>query len=211
MASAIGGAISGFGKIKRGKAMEKAGNEGIANFEWQDLSNPYKNLAPSTAGAEMRQEEAARATSTSVNALRSGGVRGVVGGVGRVQAQNNLVNKDIAAGIDEQQKALDMAAAGQDVNNQGVIEKRQQDELAGYGNMVDVGMDMRNSGMGDLVAAAGAIDSAAFSAVTGGLGAGAGAGAPQDRTFATPSGIQSQGMTGMTGMTGLSGKLNLNR
>jgi hypothetical protein len=119
MAATIGGAISGFGKIKRGKVMERAGQEGIDNFEWQDLSNPYKNLAPSTAGAEMRQEEAARATATSVNALRSGGVRGVVGGVGRVQAQNNLVNKDIAAGI-----------------------------------------DMRNSGMGDLVAAGAAFDAA---------------------------------------------------
>lgn len=169
MASAIGGAISGFGKIKRGKAMEAAGQAGIDNFEWQDLSNPYKNLAPSTAGAEMRREEAARQSATSVNALRSGGVRGIVGGVGQVQAQNNLVNKDIAVGIDEQQKNLDMAAAGQDINNQSIMERRQENELAGYGNMVDVGMDMRNSGIGDLVAAGGAIDSMAMMAATGGM------------------------------------------
>lgn len=174
MAAAIGGAVSGFSTIKEGKQMIKAGQQGIDNFAWQDLSNPYKNLAPSTAGADLRREEAARTTATSVNALQQGGNRALVGGVGKVQAQNNLVNRDIAADLDEKQKAIDMAAAGQDVNNQNMIEKRQQDELAGYGNMVNVGMDLRQQGRGALVAAAGAIDSAAMTAATGGFGGGQG-------------------------------------
>jgi len=170
MAAAIGGAISGFSSIKEGKNMMKAGQAGMDNFEWQDLTNPYKDLAPSTAGADMQREEAARNTATSVNALRSAGVRGVVGGVQQVQAQNNLVNKGIAANIDEQQKALDMAAAGQDVNNMMTMEKRQGDELAGYGNMINVGMDLKQQGRGALVAAGGAVDSFAMSALTGGMG-----------------------------------------
>lgn len=160
MAGAIGGAISGFSDIKQGKAIEKAGQQGIDNFEWQDLSNPYKELTASTVGADMQREEAARNAATSVNALRSGGVRGIVGGVGRVQAQNNLVNKEIAAKVDEDTKQIQMAAAGQDVYNQNMIEKRQQDELAGYGNMVDVGRDMRRQGAASLVAAGTAIDEA---------------------------------------------------
>ena len=170
MASAIGGAISGFSTMKEGKAMQAAGQSGIDNFAWQDLTNPYKNLSASTAGAEMRADEGARAAATSVNALQQGGNRALVGGVGRVQAQNNALNREIAANLDEQNKNIDFAAAGQDVANQGVIEKRQQDELAGYGNMVNVGMDMRQNGMGQLVSAAGAIDSAAMTALTGGMG-----------------------------------------
>ena len=168
MASAIGGAIGGFGKIKEGKRMQRAGQQGIDNFEWQDLSNPYKELSISTAGAEMRADEAARAAATGVEALRGGGQRALVGGLGRVQAQNNLVNRDIAANLDEQQKAIDMSAAGQDVNIQAMKEKRQADELAGYGNMIDVGMDMRQSGVGDIVSGLGAIDSAAMMAFGGG-------------------------------------------
>lgn len=170
MASAIGGAISGFSTIKQGKKMMAAGQAGIDNFKWQDLSNPYKNLTASTAGAEMRADEGARATATSVNALQAGGNRALVGGVGKVQAQNNLLNRDIAASLDEKNKEIQFAAAGQDVNNQAITEKRQTDELAGYGNMVNVGMDMKQNGMGQLVAAAGAIDSAAMTAATGGFG-----------------------------------------
>ena len=169
MASAIGGAISGFGKIKKGKRLERAGQEGIDNFEWQDLSNPYNDLAISTAGSDLASENLATNTATAVNAARSGGNRGVIGSIGRIQANNNQVNKEIAAGLDKQQKEKDFAAAGQDVVNQSMIEKRQEDELAGYGNMMDVGMDMRVNGMGDLVAAGGAIDNAAILAATGGF------------------------------------------
>lgn len=170
MASAIGGAIGGFKKISEGKQMEREGKAGIDAFEWEDLKNPYKELQISTAGAEMRADEAARVSSTVVNAGRAGGTRGIAATAGRAQAQNNLVNRDIAANLDEQQKAIDMAAAQDDTKIRSMTEKRQSDELAGYGNMVDVGMDMRHQGYGDLVAAGGAIDSAAMMAATGGFG-----------------------------------------
>lgn len=181
MASAIGGAISGFGKIKKGKQMERAGQQGIDNFEWQDLANPYKDLAISTAGTDLATDNLATNTATAVNALRSGGTRGVVGGVGRVQANANQVNKELAANLDMQQKNKDFAAAGQDVNNQNTMDIRQGNELAGYGNMMDVGMDMQTNGMGDLVAAGGAIDSFAMSALTGGMSGVMGKRTPQPK------------------------------
>lgn len=168
MATAVGGTIAGFSKIKQGKKIAKAAQQGIDNFEWQDLTNPYKDLAISTAGAEMRVDEAARATATSVEALRGAGQRGLIGGLGRVQAQNNLVSRDIAANLDEQQKSKDFAAAGQDINIQAMEEKRQADELAGYGNMLDVGMDMQNSGKGDIVAGLRSGDET-FSSIFGGV------------------------------------------
>ena len=176
MASGIGGAIGGFGKIKRGKKMEAAGTQGVAGFEWNDLTNPYKDTQVSTLGADMRVDQANVNTATNVDALRAGGARSLAAGMGRVQAQNNTVSRDIAAGLDEQQKALDLKAAGQDVVNQNMTEKRQGDELAGYGNMIDVGMDMRAQGVGDLVAAGGALDSLALSAATGGMSSMFGAG-----------------------------------
>ena len=170
MASAIGGVVSGFSDIKRGKQMERAGQAGINNFEWQDLSNPYKDLAISTAGAELATENLATNTSTAVNALRSGGTRGIVGGIGRVQANANQVNKEIAANLDEQQKNKDFTAAGQNVLNQNMMEKRQEDELAGYGKMLDTGMDLKRQGAASLVAAGGAIDNIGMTAAMGGFG-----------------------------------------
>ena len=169
MASAVGGAIGGFKKIKEGKAMQRAGQQGIDSFEWEELQNPYKNLQVSTAGAEMRADQANTATATMTEALRAGGTRAIIGGAGRVQAQNNLVSRDIAANLDEQQKAINMKAAADDTRVRDMVEKRQSDELAGYGNMMDVGMDMRHQGFGDLVAAGGAIDNITMMAATGGF------------------------------------------
>lgn len=170
MASAIGGAISGFGSIKEGKKMIRAGQEGIANFEWQDLTNPYKNLTPSTAGADIQREESARAVATGVSALQAGGNRALVGGIGKLQAASDETNRKIAADVDQRLKEIQFAGAGQDVNIQGMMEKRQGDELAGYGNMINVGMDLKQQGKGALVASAGAVDSAAMMAATGGMG-----------------------------------------
>lgn len=147
------GVIGGFKKMKEGKAMQREGRAGIENFEWEDLTNPYENLQVSTAGAEMRMDEAARVTATATQAARSGGTRGIVGSLGRIQAQNNLVNRDIAANIDEQQKSIDMAAAQDDTQTRAMIESRQANELAGYGQMMNVGMDMKYQGYADVMAA----------------------------------------------------------
>lgn len=180
MAAGIGGAISGFKKMKEGKDMQRKAEQAIAGFEWQDLSNPFRDAQVSTLGSEFRQEMADTATATAMEASRAGGARSIATNVGRVQAQNNRVAADIAANLDQQQADLNLKAAAQDVNNQNMIEKRQADELAGYGKMMDVGMDMRHSGMGDLVAAGGAFDSflmkggeMVLSGMTGGMGGGA--------------------------------------
>tara|TARA_B110000259_G_C14022819_1_gene403653 strand:+ start:2910 stop:3482 length:573 start_codon:yes stop_codon:yes gene_type:complete len=170
MASAIGGAVGGFKKMKEGRELAEQGQEGIDNFSFDELTNPYEDLQISTAGAEMQAEEAARVSSTIMQAGRAGGTRGIAATAGRVQAQNNTVNRGIAAGLDEQQKAIDQATAQDETRIRAMQETRQSNELAGYGNMVDVGRDMRQSGMGDLVAVGGAIDNIGMAALTGGLG-----------------------------------------
>jgi hypothetical protein len=158
MAAAIGGAVGGFKKMKEGRDLQDEGQQGIDNFSWDELRNPYEDLQISTAGAEMQAEEAARVSSTVMQAGRAGGTRGIAATAGRVQAQNNKVNQGIAVNLDEQQKNIDRAVAGDNAAIRGMRETRQSNELAGYGNMVDVGMDMRQSGMGDLVAVGAALD-----------------------------------------------------
>lgn len=150
------GAIGGAVKFFEGRKMQREAQRAIDNFEWQDLQNPYENVQVSTLGSDLQREEAARNTATSVNALRSGGNRALIGGLGRVQAQNNLVNRQIGANLDQQQKQLDYAAAGQDVANQNTIENRQSNELAGYGQAMNVGMGLKYQGIDNMVNAVGA-------------------------------------------------------
>jgi hypothetical protein len=146
-ATAAAGIAGGAAKFFSGRAQQRKGEKFINNFKWQELKDPYGDLAVSTLGADMRKEEASRTTATSVDALSQGGARTLLGGLGKVQDSNNQVNKDIAAGLDEQQKNLDKLSAGQIVANQTVIEKRQGDELAGYGQMVNTGMGQKWAGV----------------------------------------------------------------
>lgn len=157
MAIATGsiGLATSAAKFFEGKAMQKKGQEAIDNFQWQDLTNPYENLEVSTIGSDLRKETQQIGEATAIDALGKGGARALVGGLGKVQANRNVVNKEIAAGLDEKQKQIDFAAAGQDVRNQAMKEKREADELAGYGNMMNTGLGMKQGAYGDLLNTAG--------------------------------------------------------
>lgn len=155
MAASIGNAVGAAGGVMKyfeGRKMQKKAQEAIDNFEWQELNNPYDDLQVSTLGAELRQEQANITTAGNVEALRSGGNRALIGGLGRVQAQNNDVSRQIAANLDEQQKTIDYAGAQDDVKRRDMIESRQANELAGYGQMMNVGMGMKYGGIADVQA-----------------------------------------------------------
>ena len=154
IASAATAAVSvgmGAAKFFKGRKMEKAGEKFIENFEWQDLQNPFENQQVSTMGRDFMQEQSNIGSATAVNALREGGQRALVGGLGRVEASRNDMNRQVANNLDTQQQAINTDIARQTTVNQGIIEKRQGDELAGYGQMMNVGMGLQNQGMTDVV------------------------------------------------------------
>lgn len=154
MASSLGnaiGAVGGYSKWREGRKMQKSAQNAIDNFEWEDLQNPYKDLQVSTMGADLQREELGRATATSVDALRNAGTRGLGVGIGRVMAASNNANRTIAADLDNQKKNIDFAAAGDDANIRNMIEKRQGEELQGYGQMLTTGMNMKYGGISDMM------------------------------------------------------------
>ena len=150
IASGAVSAVSGAAKFFEGRRMQRRAEEALANFEWQNLENPYEALQVSTLGADLQREEAGRFTSTAVDALQQAGTRGLVGGLGRVQQQNTLMNRQIGADLDMQQREIDKMAAGQDVRNQEMFEQRQREELQGLGKQMDTGIDMKYGAAGDI-------------------------------------------------------------
>lgn len=159
-ATALAGMAGGVSKFFEGQQLQRDAQKAINEFRWQDLQNPYENQQVSTLGADLKQEQANLAASQGVSALQQGGTRALVGGLGRVEAQRNLVNREVASDLDQQQKAINMAKAQQDVMNQQMIEKRQGDELQGYGQMMNVGLGMKYGGISDIANAAGAAGTA---------------------------------------------------
>lgn len=152
MAQTIGSTIGMVGSISKhyeGKKMQKKAQKAIDNHRWETRTNPYDTLSVSTLGADLQKEQTDLNTATYVDALQSGGTRAVNSGLGKVQAYNNNVNNQIAANLDQQQKQIDFARSQQDVYNQNVIEQRQANELAGYGQMLNTGMGMKYQSYAD--------------------------------------------------------------
>lgn len=168
------GAVGGAVKFFEGRKMQREAQNNIDNFQWQKLDNPYENLTVSTMGADLQREEAGRTNAAAVESLRASGTRGLVAGLGRLQEQDNLRNRGIAADLDKQQKDIDYARAQDQTRIQAMTENRQSNELAGYGNLLDVGRDMKMGGITDLMSAAGTAASMAGGGAGKSVGGGTG-------------------------------------
>ena len=149
--SAIGGLIGGAKKAKEGRRMQKKAQSFIDDFEWQDLQNPYDGIGVSTLGADLQREEMAKNMATSVHALQSGGIRGVMGGLGKLNSQAQYTNRQIGSDLDRQRQSLEMARANDEANQRAMVENRQAQELQGYGQMLNVGINTRYGGITDMV------------------------------------------------------------
>lgn len=149
----IGGAASAYQAISGAEAAKSAENA-LRDLPIPELVNSYENLQVSTLGADLQRQESARMAAAGVEALQGAGVRGVVGGVGRVQAQGQLINQQIAADLDRQQKELDQARAAAQMNIQGMKEQRYRADVSALSSQINQGNQMFQAGLGGIAQSA---------------------------------------------------------
>jgi len=169
LAGGIGKSISA-GKQKR--KLEKQ----LDSYQRQELRNPYEGLRVSTLGAVNRQQQAAQNTATALYNLRQGGAGALTGGVGRLVGQSNLVNRDIAAGLDQQMQRneiLQAQGAARVIQQQ---ERREEQDLAGLGQGINVAQQNLWGGFTDIARSAGSFAGALGQAGAFGGGGGTGGG-----------------------------------
>ncbi len=111
----------------------------IDSFERQELKNVYENIPISTIGSDLIREENGRVAATLTDAARSGGVRGLNSVVPKIQAGTNEANKKAQTYIDKQVQDKAYAKAQDEVRIQSIQENRDNAELAGMGNLLNVG------------------------------------------------------------------------
>jgi hypothetical protein len=143
------GAAGGIGKFFEGKKMQRRAENLIDSFEFSKLNNVQENRQVSTRGADLAMEQNDMMAATSVNALAGGGARSLQGGLGRVQANTNQVARQAGANLDMQEKEIQAATAQDNAIIRGMKENRETNELAGYGQMLNVGMGMKYGGVAD--------------------------------------------------------------
>ena len=138
----VGAGISAYSAIDAANKKKKAARA-LQNLPTPETSNVAENLTVSTRGADLRTEEAGRTSASAIDALRGSGARGIIGGVGAVQAQNAITAESIGANLDEQQKNIDIMKANDEVRIQGVKEGRYQSDVAGLSSQINSAEDAK--------------------------------------------------------------------
>jgi len=152
MAAATATALLGLGmsgyQAWQGNQNKKNGEKALQSYKRQDLdqSNPYEDLPISTVGSDIMREESQRNSANSVDALRNAGSRGIAM-IPQVVANSNRQNQETRAYIDDQIAKRNYAIAGDKTAIRGMKEDRENADLAGIGQQIQVGRQDMWSGI----------------------------------------------------------------
>lgn len=170
--SAISSGVNLISGLSRKNKAQKA----LKNFRRQELNNITEGMRVSTLGAEMQTREAQRRFSTSVDALRSGGVRALVGGLGKQEQLQQAQQQMISADLDRQQTQIDMMRAQDEARIRNMVEARESSAIAGLGREISEGRNQAQQGAFGLAQTAFAGAAAQKEGLLGGEGSGGSAG-----------------------------------
>jgi hypothetical protein len=140
---------SGYQAIKGAKDARDAKNA-LDNYQRQEFNNIAEGMQVSTLGADLQREEQARLAATQVGALQGAGVRGVLGGLGRVEAGNQMLNRQIGAELDAQQKQIDQMYAQDEANIRNMQEQREMQDISGLSSQYNAGNQQMMQGIGGM-------------------------------------------------------------
>lgn len=151
-AGVIGGIIQSVSSAKD----VKRGRDALNNYVRQSFKNVYEGQKISTLGSNLQIDQLQQATATTIGALRAGGARTLLGGIGKVQQQNVQAARQIGADLDQQQIALDRLEASDEIRIQQMQEQRERDDIAGLGQQIQAGRQGVMSGLSNIAGAVGA-------------------------------------------------------
>lgn len=144
------GAYQAFKGAKQKREAEKA----LENYERQKLDNVANELSVYTKGAEMQTEELARQGATTSDALSRSGVRGVIGGAGRLTQAQGQQQRQISADLEQQQARIDQIRAQDAQAIRGIQEQREMQDIGALSSQFAQGEQMLAAGIGGVAESA---------------------------------------------------------
>jgi hypothetical protein len=144
---AISAAAAGYA-VYQGEQKKRQAQKALENYNRQDLtkSNAFEDIPISTVGSDLMREESQRTTANVVDGMRSGGTRGIAMLPGVISA-NNQINQQGRAYLDDQVIKKNYAVAGDKTAIRGMREDRENADLAGIGQEMQVGRQDMWSGI----------------------------------------------------------------
>lgn len=151
------GVIGGLYGAITGAKEKRDADRALANYNRQELKNVAENLQVSTRGAEVQTGNQARLEANQVDALKGGGTRALIGGLGRVEAGSQAVAENIGINLDEQQKQIDQMKAQDEARIRAIQEGREVADIAALSSQSQAGKDAKMMGFGNIIQGAGEI------------------------------------------------------
>ena len=148
------GALSSGLQALQGAKQKRRAEKALENYKRQELTNKAKDLTVSTRGADMQQEQQARLQAGQIDALRGAGTRGLIGGLGRVEAGSQQVSQQIGANLDQQQKDIDRQVMQEEINLRSMTEQRENADLSALSSQYNSGNQQMWSGIGGIAQSA---------------------------------------------------------
>lgn len=164
----VSGIAQAIGAGRRAKEIQKQ----IDEYTRQELQNPYNTLQVSTLGADIAREDMARSIATNSNQLARGGLRGIIGGIPTLMAEQNKAEQQIMADLDAQYNRNQLAKAQGNQVVMQMMEQRERDDLLGLGNTLNTSRMEQANGWNNIAQSAIGLTNAAGAGLFKGLGGG---------------------------------------
>jgi len=129
----------------------KKTQQAIDNYKRQEIVNPNLALQVSTLGADRQREDLSRSIATMANQAAMGGSRSILGIAPNLLSAQLQQGQQIAGTLDQQEAERQRAVAqGQGMVMQ-MMEQRENADLAGLGNQLNVARQESANGMNNLI------------------------------------------------------------
>lgn len=149
------GAGMGIYNMIRGAKEQREARRAMENYERQKLTNVADGMQVSTLGSDLQRQEQARLAASQNQMLQDSGTRGIVGGLGKVEAGNQAVMQKTGADLDQQQKQIEMMQAEDNARIRSIQEEREKADLAALSSQFQSGKMDSNLGAGNIIQGAG--------------------------------------------------------
>jgi len=157
MFPAIIGLGLGIAQTIQGSKDKKDAQGELNAYERSALDNAYKNIQISTVGSDLMKEESQRTTANLTDATRAAGLRGVLGGIPKIQAQNNLANQEARKYLDDQVNQRQYAIAEDETRLRRYKEDRDIANIGALSSQVNAGKQDMWNGINGMYTAASSI------------------------------------------------------
>ena len=129
----------------------KKTQQAIDNYQRQDIVNPNLALQVSTLGADRQREDLSRSIATMANQAAMGGSRSILGIAPNLLNAQLQQGQQIAGNLDQQEAQRQQAVAQGEGMVTQMMEQRENADLAGLGNQLNVARQERANGINNLV------------------------------------------------------------